>query len=71
MIAESVTESVVDSWIPTDIELPHFGRLPIRVLVCDALSCRAQGSHTEHSVNLTIPEVTTMSPIRSERHIFI
>ena len=55
----------MDSWIPTDIELPHFGRLPIRVLVCDALSCRAQGSHTEHSVNLTIPEVTTMSAIRT------
>ena len=45
--------------ILTNIELPHFGRLPIRVLVCDPLGGRAQGSHTEHSVNLGKLEVLT------------
>ena len=45
--------------IQTDIELPHFGRLPIRVLVCDPLGGSAQGSHTEHSVNLGKLKVLT------------
>ena len=44
--------------IQTDIELPHFGRLPIRVLVCDPLGCCAQRSHAEHSVNLGIFNLT-------------
>ena len=39
--------------VPTYVELPHLGRLPVRVLVRDARRGGAQGPHAEHPVNFT------------------
>ena len=38
--------------VPTYVELPHLGRLPVRVLVRDARRGGAQGPHAEGSVNI-------------------
>ena len=47
-----MSHSLPRALVPTYVELPHLGRLAVRVLVRDARRGGAQGPHAEGSVNI-------------------